>query len=403
MAVQIEKASAPASDDRTADMHKRPSEKRLDHTDEHSRKLIEQKERELHDRYGVTFSKPGDNLGRQQNLDGTYGDVIHGRSPTMLELKSIEAALAVSDPAQRTGPGHAVKFSFADKQYHNGPEADADTQHHGDNGATEIRIFPRGVIDAHGSVRSMEHMVVHELAHNTIFKKDKMGDIVPDEITNKIGFHEVPNENIVRGDHGTLWHHFPGTDRMQWWTQVDAKGTPITTDGKPPSSANVVSESFSKHHLNHMSLIEAKDGSYYSHELTNPDANRYWIKRNKDGKPLDKAGNEVASDALAYGIRNDEMRKQAKMRPSSDYFDDAQEAAVEAIQNFRIDATSRKQLQHGSPEYYQMAKAEDQREINNQYGLNRDGTPTRVRLPNGKVVHNDAKAKAEVANFEAAP
>ncbi len=100
VAIQIEKASAPASDDRTAETHKRPSEKRLDHTDEHSRKLIEQKERELHDRYGVTFSKPGDNLGRQQNLDGTYGDVIHGRSPTMLELKSIEAALAVSDPAQ---------------------------------------------------------------------------------------------------------------------------------------------------------------------------------------------------------------------------------------------------------------------------------------------------------------
>lgn len=402
-AQQIQTDSITPTDDRVAVTHSHRLEKGSEHSSANMKRLIELKEQELHLKYGVTFSKPGESLGHQETLAGKAGAEIHARTPTFLELNAIEKALAVSDPAHRAADGHAVKFSFPDKQWHDGPVADADTQHHGDGGATEIRIFPEGVTAAHGNVTKLEHVVVHELSHNTIFKRDGMGDIVPEDITKKIGFVALPNENVVRGERGTLWRHFDSTDRQHWWTLVDNKGMPITKDGKPPNDLNVTSEPFSRHHLSHLSLIESKDGSYYSHELTNADPNRYWIKRDKDGHPLDKAGHVVASDALAYGISNDQMRNDAKFRPSSNYFDDAQEATVEAIQNFRIDKHSRKELQHSSPEYYVMAKFEDQREINNQYGLNKDGTPRKVRLPNGHVVQNDDKARAEIAKFEAAP
>ena len=263
--------SATLSDDRTNADRLDHSERGQHRPDEHTKHLIEQKERELHEKYGVAFSKPGAGLELQEMLTGKHGEEIHARYPTMLELNAIEKALEKSDSAYRTADGHAVKFSFADKQFHDGPPADADS-HFQDSGADEIRIFPQGVADAHGRTRPLESFLVHELAHNTIFKKDKMGGVMPSEITDQIGFYEVPDnpavEKIVRGELGTLWTHMPGNnDRLHWWTPVDAKGQALTTDGKPPNEHNVTTEAFGKHHINHLSLIEAKDGSYYSHQL----------------------------------------------------------------------------------------------------------------------------------------
>jgi hypothetical protein len=394
------------SDRRQSGGHIEHGERGLNRPDEHTRKLIDQKEHELHDKYGVTFSKPGEDLGAQTSLTGKRGQEMHARYPTMLELNAIEKALEKSDPAYKTADGHAVKFSFADKQFHDGPPADADS-HPQDSGAVEIRIFPEGVTNAHNRTRPLENEVIHELAHNTIFKKDKMGDVMPSEITSQIGFYEVPDDpsipKIVRGEHGTLWRHFPGDDDpMHWWTEVNATGKEVTTDGKPRNDHNLISESFSKHHTDHPSLIEAKDGSFYSHELSNGDPARYWIKCDKEGHPLDKAGHAVDNDSLAYAMNNSDMRATAKMHPCTNYFDNAQEATAEAIAMYRMDMQSRKELEKISPEYYKMAKAEDQKEINNQYGVNPDGSPRCIRLPWGKVVTNDANARAEVQRFESA-
>jgi hypothetical protein len=225
------------------DARNRPIEKTSDHRgqevnhpDEDTRKQIERKEHELHDKYGVTFSKPGEDLGPQVSLTGKHGKEVHARCPTMLELNAIEKSLEKSDPAYKTPDGNAVKFCFADKQFHNGNLAQAQTATH-DSGAVEISIFPEGVADAHGRVRPLENCVIHELAHNTLFKKDKMGDVMPSGITSQIGFYEVPENperpRIGRDQHGNLWRHFlQNTDSAHWWTKVNADGTAVTTDGK---------------------------------------------------------------------------------------------------------------------------------------------------------------------------
>ena len=70
------------------------------------------------------------------------------------------------------------------------------------------------------------------------------------------------------------------------------------------------------------------------------------------------------------------------------------------IAHFRSGIAERKQLLKDSKQLYEKAKEIDQWEINKEYGLQADGTETKVRLPNGKLVNNKPEMREEITRFE---
>jgi hypothetical protein len=385
----------------------------FNHHEQHHLSVLEQvlaKEHELTRKYGVHFAKPGESLGNRQMLDGTNGAAIHSREPSLAELAAIEKALQNAGPEIETGKnGGKLTFAFPDQQRHDGLPADADFQPHLKHGQT-IEIFPEGANKSVTDQSALVYELRHEFSHNTMYKIDGLGVACPDEIANKIGFTESndPVNKLQRGPDGRLWRHDPGDDAKHFWTEVDNHGVP-----KLNKHGHITQKRFEEVKLQNTSLIEVNGTGgkvHYFHHTIGDTGTQYWIRCDKDGQMLDAAGNPVTGKAAAEQLSNADMKNAARVKPPTDYFDDASEAAAEAITRFRFDETKRKDLLHQSPEYYQMAKAEDQRELNKHYGTHRTwvngeatDTPNVIRLPNGEIVKNTPSAQAAVDNFEKTP
>ncbi|HEY9683408.1 MAG TPA: hypothetical protein V6C86_17650 [Oculatellaceae cyanobacterium] len=358
-----------------------------------------QKEHELEKKYGVHFTQAGDELGRQRNVDGTYGLMIHSREPSLKELEAIEKALANGGPELQTKDGHRVTFAFPDMQRHGGADATTDFQAKLNSGAT-VEIFPKGANEANVNPDWIVHALRHELSHNTLSKVEGSDEDLPDSIGQKVGYKDVilsPENHIYRSKDGRLWMHRAGTDDDYFWTEVDNLG-----HDKPDTSNNLTKMKKENIKLQHLSAIEVvgPDGriQYFTHTIGDTGAN-YWTRRNSDGDAVDSNGHLPKDPSKIEHRTNEQMKKEARISPISDYFDSGEEAVAEAITNFRSGEKERHNLLKASRDYYDMAKAQDQNEIDSYYGK-QDGKSVMIRLPNGEIVKNTAEAREKVKTFE---
>jgi hypothetical protein len=380
-------------------------------------KLVRTKEHELREKYGITFSKPGEVVDHQLSLAGVPGPAMLARWPSLTELDAVEEGLAHSEPAQHAKKG-IVKFCFVDRQQHDGPHADTTFKDHPD-GTAAIYVYPEAARDAHNNSHTMAEYIVHEMGHNTIHKYAMQEGIISPELTQSISWRELvpPYENTVIRDHaGALWYHPAGASKNHWWVQIQMGAhppvasprhwweamnvEPLDKNGNPTGTeSRFVTAPYSEFALPHRSMVRAQDGSLFSHELTNPDPHRYWVRRDADGHPLDAHG-AIVDAAHAEALSNEDMMLRANMRPSSDYFDSSEEVLAEGLTAYRVGGAERRNLLRHSPRLYEAVKGLDDLELKNAYGVGPDGEPNKVRLPSGRVVKNNDDAQRQIREFE---
>jgi hypothetical protein len=145
--------------------------------------------------------------------------------------------------------------------------------------------------------------------------------------------------------------------------------------------------------------LKGKDGYQYQVDRTDQN-NPVWRRRNAAGQYIDKNGNPVDDPSKAHTLSNEQMREQASVRPSTNYFDTPVEVMAEGTMHFRSGENGRRQLSQNNPELYKVVKKYDQMEIDIIHGKNPDGTPKMIRLPDGSVGPNTPANALRVMIFE---
>lgn len=317
------------------------------------------KESELTHDYRVGFGAAGEVADKQYRKDATGhwqqdGPELKCRQPTLPELYGIEYALRHSEPSQLTADGKdGVKFYFLEQKHWKGlPPTYA--EHGVDiNGRAAVFIEPRlyarlpvteddsAIVQMENRLRnrfkSMEEVIVHELAHNSA-ANDGWNEL-------QAGQLQTPAEQIA--------------ERLGW-------------KPKDPEDQNGW-------------YLEGKDGFLY--KLTRQIDGK-WVRYDQDGKPVNAAGHRVPDAGQAVHLDSAHMRDVARITPPSSYFDNPSEEFAETLTRFRLRADTRQKLAKDHPDLYDLAKQYDQQEIDRAYGVDENGQPKFVRTDDGSVVPN---------------
>jgi hypothetical protein len=344
---------------------------------------VKEQESAISQKYGVQFTPAGESAGPQmrqsispdgrQSFEPTGKDIIT-RDPTLKELSGIAAGLSHSDPTSHDIDGKPLRIqAFAVDPIEGVPPGGATYEAAGQEGKHPsfgtINLDP-GLGDRfratdkdsdHSDKPSLERTITHELGHRS---QERMGASGPD-----------------------------GQDRYQtdlgWRRLTDP-------DGKDSGRW----------------AMEGKDGKLYSFvdgtgtSQANPGK---WWRVNDHGEPVDTKGNllptpqtEAQQRQLVQrnGISTEQMMDRAKVRPGSRYFINPDEMMAEGLADFRRGETARHDLLHRAADLYREAKKFDQSELDKVYRTNPDGTPRKIRLPDGTVGDATDENRRRVQEFE---
>ena len=127
-----------------------------------------------------------------------------------------------------------------------------------------------------------------------------------------------------------------------------------------------------------------------------------WLAIDEQGHYLDKAGHPCPDNDKTTAARLDagQMREAALIRPATYYFSNPLEMAAEALALFREGPEQRRQLLKDSPGLYRFTKNQDQKDINEAYGLSKSGQALYLRLPSGHLAMSTKGRLDEIEKFE---
>lgn len=256
------------------------------------------------------------------------------RDPMLAELLALEYALSHTNSSliPRRKIAKTLRFCFLTET--NCPGAIADWSLDA-NDKPVIAIEP-AVTDSY----TLESVLLHELSHHSQYC---MG-LNPKEIA-------LWKTGIAAG-----WHYFqnPGTGETGW-------------------------------------AIRTKDHKLFKF------AQRLhlWVRCNDKGQPLNIDGQRVKRQSEAEQQQHWQISKAAIIRPATYYFCNPAEMLAEGMMLFRMNEETRAYLMRVSPELYDFVKAEDQRELDKNFG-----NTVKIRTPDGLVVDNNNSARISVSNFE---
>jgi hypothetical protein len=313
--------------------------------------------------YPIKLLADGDSVTEQRDAANDYkpnGHVLYAREGTKDELLALEQALAKSRTSLPSKYQPKMRIAFLKEQLYVNRSSPSLAHHFSSlDGAPLVTIEVEGRKSA-----AVEETFVHEFSHQSQDKLWSLGG-VPKEIQDKLGWEKgytttaANTWNLslrlkMKDGSGLCNAEQYSIKQSQWrWVQC-------------PSAADIVEI--------------AKD--------PNGKAARLFIKDGKVNADLDKS--------VDYSF----ARKNALVPPPSDYFINPTEEHAEALTNFRLSQTTRLQLLKTSPTLYEVAKSDDQRDIDMIYPRIH-GEPQYVRMPNGLLTKNDQSAQDTVKQFEA--
>lgn len=340
------------------------TEQGLSEADRQLKQLVETKQQEIEKKYGVAFSKEGEDVDKQwvRQPDGSLakGETIKSRAPQFPELLGIEAALSRSEPSHIARDGkERIRFSFLTEPFVKG-ESSSVLAYYLDKdpkgrpavyfapAASVGRLVTEKDIEKWGSPEeySIESLLVHELAHNSQRRLDWDNEKNLEQFSNKMGWYPYEDDKT----HETIW------------------------------------------------LIKTRGNDFYRFDPEKED----WIRCNKKGQFVDGAGKIVAEMNDAARATTQAVRAEAEVRPPTDYFDNAVEMHAEAMMLFRVNNKRRAFLLIESPHLYSFVKEQDQLDVNKAYGVDQQGKPRMIRNPDGFLVANSPENRRLVEDFERA-
>lgn len=327
-------------------------------------KLIDEKQKELTKSFKVSFSKEGDDVVQQwiEKPDCSWerGPMVKARSPQLLELYGIEAALYRSQPSSLNSKGdEGVKFHFLkDNYYKDQPvlayyvssDKDGKPAVYYEPGANNRKPATEADADRmkQHQLFSIEALTIHELNHN---HQAKMGWYTP-----------ADKEKLAK-EIGWLPFVDPKTKEQDW-------------------------------------LLQGKNGELFRLGRDHCKDSKVWVKVNKNGEPLDDKGQPAGTFKAAKHFTRNEVTNAALVKPVTYYFVNPTEMFAEGLMLLRLDQKRREELLRESPRLYRAAKVQDQREIDRHFGTEADGTSKFMRDQNGYIVQNNAANRKKIQDVE---
>ncbi|MEZ4537430.1 MAG: hypothetical protein R3D26_20880 [Cyanobacteriota/Melainabacteria group bacterium] len=199
--------------------------------------------KELEAKYGVHFARPGEQKPRQLDNEGNAkGKELDIRDPNMRELKGVEAALSKASPSHKGADGKPLTFYFLkDKSFSPGSDGAA-AYHPNVNGRPAVVVDPGSTDKApitekdrkdpghadHNNHRSIESLIIHELAHNSEEKVFKNPSEQAD-FYRKIGWDTIPGQPpgpgswMLKGKDGRGYAP-PADGGMGKWERINRDG-----------------------------------------------------------------------------------------------------------------------------------------------------------------------------------
>jgi hypothetical protein len=121
---------------------------------------------------------------------------------------------------------------------------------------------------------------------------------------------------------------------------------------------------------------------------------RFWVRCNKNGQPLNQEGDRVRRQCEAWRCSYTEIRKLAVIRPCTSYIDNPLEVMAEGIAMYRAGGVRRTELLRRSPELYSIVKSFDERLIARQFGSKL------MRNLSGLIVDASTENSSAIVEFE---
>jgi hypothetical protein len=337
----------------------------LDSASTKLKSLVGAEESSLNATYHVTFAKQGEVVDSQRETSESapLPHKVMAREPELFELEGIRAALEKSGPSNIASDGKTgVKYYAMDEKPILGIDSYATFQPDKDN-KPSVYLWPKfREIDlatendrpasANQSFNdgnrpeSVEGAMIHELGHHQFLK---------------LGFDpkHASNEAASLAAETELFK------KMGWVKRLDEKdsdynwllvGKSTDANGQPAT------------------YLPDFTGMFFSFGR--------WAQH---GGPTDAQGQTVPAQNMQK-LSEDEMVKEAKVTPPTWYFENPEEEYAEAVRMFRMSTESRQYLQTHSPALFDLMKVEDQKELDQLYGKNADGTSKKVRASNEEIV-----------------
>lgn len=340
--------------------------KGLEEAEKKMAELVKEKQEKLEKDFKVAFSKEGDDVIKQwiEKADCTWerGPMVTARSPQLIELCGIEAALYRSQPSNldRTG-AEGVKFHFLKDNYYKDQPVLAYYVRADKDGRPSVYFEPGANKDKPATEKdanrmnkhqlySIEALTVHELNHNH---------------QKKMGWHTPADKETLAKEIGWVPFLDPKTNETEW-------------------------------------LYKGKKGELYRRGKDHCKDEYVWVKCNTNGEPLDDKDKPVAKFKDAKTYTRQQITDLALVPPITKYFVNPVEMFAEGLMMLRLDKTRRTELLKTSPVLYEAAKKQDQAEMNLNFGTNLDGTAKYIRNDDGLIVENSDANRKSVEAFEKA-
>lgn len=215
-----------------------PAQERAGDTD-----TVPGKIKELEAKYGVHFARPGEPGPRQFTADGKPGGKeLAIRDPSLRELKGVEAALSKASPSHKGADGKPLTFYFLKDQPF-APGSDGAAAFHPDvNGRPAVVVDPGSTDKApitekdrkdpghsdNRNHRSIESLIIHELAHNSEEKVFK-NPAEQADFYRKMGWETIPGQKpgpgswMLKGKDGRGYAP-PADGSIGKWERINKDG-----------------------------------------------------------------------------------------------------------------------------------------------------------------------------------
>ena len=316
-------------------------------------------------KFHVSFAKQSETVDDQRETADSkpLPHKVTARDPELFELEGIRAALEKSGPSNIASDGKTgVKYYALTEKPILGIDSYATFQPDKDN-KPSVYLWPKfselniatekdrnpaadKPFSDGNRPESVEGAMIHELGHHQFLK---------------LGFDPKHSNNEA----ASLAAETELFKKMGWVPRLDEKDTDYNwlMIGKS-KDANGQAATY----------LPDYTGMFFSFGR--------WAQK---GGPTDAHGRTGPADKMQK-LSEDEMVKEAKVTPPTWYFENPEEEYAEAVRMFRMSDESRQYLQKNSPALYDLMKVEDQKELDQLYGTNSDGTAKKTRAQNGEII-----------------
>ncbi|MBN9396599.1 MAG: hypothetical protein J0H83_15225 [Candidatus Melainabacteria bacterium] len=336
-------------------------------------------------KYGVTFAKPGEVQGGEEQTDGSAspaqtralarpqpGSERKAGVPTEAELKTLGNILDKTKHENYKGmkvwfmqhgnysPQEMASYTGNDRQGGPGHQhaGDCCSQNRGPGGQKNIERMSNGDLVVNAPARQVtkgfdtfERTGLHELSHHE--QRSSLGKMQPN--ADMVGPGSSPESRKMAAEMGWKWSQHANAPAMQ-----DKQGglwVLKQPQDKPP----------------------------------------YWTP---DGAP-----NSPNSKERRKRIDDLDMRERAAIKPVTPYFTNPHEMHAEGLTQFRVGERDqfrggRRQLAQESPQLYDSIKRYDQGVLDRKYGKNADGSSRAIRDIDGSVIPATQAARERVMQRE---